>query len=164
MKIKFQHSEAGDVKYSDSGVNWFLFFTAPIFGITLFKNKLNRSAMIMMISSILCLLGVVMFAIFSSAHASYYPYGDTPPSTFMKLYYLLDLDYKDIMEFSISMTALLILFIILFSGYIAVYANRWIAENYKDLGYKVVVPNSLEKNKLKKEWNFDESDFIIEHN
>lgn len=41
MIIELRNEETGNVKKISHGINWFLLITAPIFGITLFKNKLN---------------------------------------------------------------------------------------------------------------------------
>ncbi len=99
MTIELRHEETGNVKKINHGINWFLLITAPIFGITLFKNKLNRSGFIMLTASLLFFLGIICFSIFSSSFASMYPYGTSQvqasPSFMMQVYYLLDIDYKD---------------------------------------------------------------------
>ena len=59
MTIELKNEETGDVKKIEHGINWFLLFTAPLFGITLFKNKLTRSGFIMLVASVLFLLGII---------------------------------------------------------------------------------------------------------
>ena len=99
MTIELRNEETGNVKKINHGINWFLLITSPIFGITLFKNKLNRSGFIMLTASLLFFLGIICFSIFSSSFASMYPYGTSQvqayPSFMMQVYYLLDIDYKD---------------------------------------------------------------------
>ena len=61
MTIELRHEETGNVKKINHGINWFLLITSPIFGITLFKNKLNRSGFIMLTASLLFFLGNIQF-------------------------------------------------------------------------------------------------------
>lgn len=167
MIIEFRNEETGNVKKVNYGINWFLLFTAPIFGITLFKNKLNRSGFIMLIASLLFFLGIICFSIFSTSFASMYPYGTSQmqaaPSFIMQLYYLLDIDYKDVLEFFLVSSAFLLLFISVFSCFAAYNANKWIAENYRYAGYKVIAPNTSVRSLLKKDWGLTDDDFIEEN-
>lgn len=166
MTIELRNEETGSVKKINHGINWFLLITAPIFGITLFRNKLSRSGLIMLIASVLFFLGIICFSIFSSSFASMYPYGTSQvqaaPSFMMQVYYLLDIDYKDVLEFFLASSALLLLFISCFSCFTAYNANKWIAENYRYEGYKVAAPNTLVRNLLKKDWGLTDDDFIEE--
>ena len=147
MTIELRHEETGNVKKINHGINWFLLITSPIFGITLFKNKLNRSGFIMLTASLLFFLGIICFSIFSSSFASMYPYSTSQvqasPSFMMQVYYLLDIDYKDVLEFFLATSGFLLLFISVFSCYTAYNANKWIAENYRYAGYKVAAPNKI---------------------
>lgn len=167
MTIEFRNEETGNVKKVNYGINWFLLFTAPIFGITLFKNKLNRSGFIMLIASLLFFLGIICFSIFSTSFASMYPYGTSQmqaaSSFMMQLYYLLDIDYKDVLEFFLVSSAFLLLFISVFSCFAAYNANKWIAENYRYAGYKVIAPNTSVRSLLKKDWGLTDDDFIEEN-
>lgn len=165
MYIKLKNEDTGDVKVIKKSVNFFLLFTAPIFGITLFKNKFNRSGIIMLIATILFLLNIVFFYIFSSAFSNMYPYGAVPPiqednSFILQLFYLLDVDYEDVLEFFLTTFAFLFIFITCFSCFVAFNTNRWIASNYRFLGYKIIAENTTFCNVLKKEWHLDDSDFI----
>lgn len=166
MTIEFRNEETGNVTKVNYGINWFLLFTAPIFGITLFKNKLNRSGFIMLIASLLFFLGIICFSIFSTSFASMYPYGTSQmqaaPSFIMQLYYLLDIDYKDVLEFFLVSSAFILLFISVFSCFAAYNANKWIAENYRYAGYKVIAPNTSVRSLLKKDWGLTDDDFIEE--
>lgn len=168
MTIELKHEETGNVKKINHGINWFLFITAPIFGITLFKNKLNRSGFIMLTAGLLFFLGIICFSIFSSSFASMYPYGTSQvqaaPPFMMQLYYLLDIDYKEVLEFFLASSGFLLLFILVFSCFTAYNANKWIAENYRYAGYKVIAPNTLVRNLLKKDWGLTDDDFIAESN
>ncbi|MDE7315284.1 MAG: hypothetical protein K2N11_06225 [Mucispirillum sp.] len=166
MIIEFISEETGNVKKINYGINWFLLLTAPVFGITLFKNKLNRSGFIMLTASLLFFLGIICFSIFSSSFAGMYPYGTSQvqaaPSFMMQVYYLLDIDYKDVLEFFLVSSAFLLLFISVFSCFTAYNANKWIAENYRYEGYKVAAPNTIVRNLLKKDWGLTDDDFIEE--
>lgn len=166
MTIELRNEETGNVKKINHGINWFLLITAPIFGITLFKNKLNKTGVIMLAASVLFFLGIICFSIFSSSFASMYPYGGAPvqssPSFMMQVYYLLDVDYKDVLEFFLISSGLLLVFILCFSCFTAYNANKWIVENYRYEGYKVAVSNSLVRNLLKKDWGLTDDDFIEE--
>lgn len=163
MTIELKNEETGSVKKINHGINWFLLFTAPIFGITLFKNKLNKTGFIMLAASILFFLGILGFSLFSSSYASLYPYSAEPvqssPSFMMQLYYLLDIDYKDVLEFFLVSSAFILLFILCFSCFTAYNANKWIVENYRYEGYKVAAPNTLVRNLLKKDWGLTDEDF-----
>ena len=166
MIIELRNEETGNVKKISHGINWFLLITAPIFGITLLKNKLNRSGFIMLITSALFVLGIICFSVFSSSYASLYPYAGEqvqPSASFvMQIYYLLDIDYEDVLEFFLVSSACLILFISCFSCFTAYNANKWIAENYRYAGYKVIAPNTLVRSLLKKDWGLTDDDFIEE--
>lgn len=165
MTIELKNEETGDVKKIEHGINWFLLFTAPLFGITLFKNKLTRSGFIMLVASVLFLLGIICFGAFTSSFANLYPYASqvqAAPSFLMQLYYLLDIDYKDVLEFFLASSGILFLFILVFSGYTAYNSNKWISENYRLAGYKVVTNNTLVRNLLKGDWGLTDDDFVKE--
>ena len=55
-------------------------------------------------------------------------------------------------NFFLVSSACLILFISCFSCFTAYNANKWIAENYRYAGYKVIAPNTLVRSLLKKDW------------
>ena len=164
MVIELKNEQTNDVKKIYHGINYFLLFTAPIFGITLFKNKLKRSGVLMLIASVLLVLSIIIFASFTSSHASMYPYGNVPVSDtssfLVNFYYLLDIDYEDVFEFFGTISLLLILFLSAMAIFIGFNANKWIAEQYRYEGYKVVTDNRLVYNLLKKDWGLTNDDFI----
>lgn len=166
MKIKFVNSETGDIRYAAQGINWFLLLTAPLFGITLFRYKFRRSGMAMLLAGGFLFIGILIFYLISSSYAAAYPYAmgmnETEPSYFMYIWNMLDIDYDDMLEFFLTYSILLIIFMTIFSSFIAVSANKWAAENLRDLGYKAAVTDTITLNALKKEWNFSNNDFIIE--
>lgn len=164
MVIELQNEQTKDVKKINHGMNYFLMFTSPIFGITLFKNKLKRSGVLMLIASVLLVLSIILFASFTSSHASMYPYGNVPvndtPSFLVNFYYLLDIDYEDVFEFFGTLCLILILFLSAMAIFVGINANKWIAEQYRFEGYKVVTDNRLVCNLLKKDWGLTNDDFI----
>lgn len=168
MTIELKNESTGNVKKISYGINWFLLITAPVFGITLFKNKLNRSGLIMLIASILFFLEIIFFYICSSSFAAMYPYEmstvQSNSSSLIHMYYLLDIDYDDILEFFLISSSILILFISCFSCFIAYNANKWIVKNYIYAGYKVSVTDILIRNLLKKDWGLSDDDFIKDNN
>ena len=164
MVIELKNEATNDVKKVNHGVNYFLLLTSPLFGITLLKNKLNRSGIIMLAGSVLLVLSVLLFYIFSSSHASMYPYSSTPvngtPSSLVQFYYLLDIDYEDVLEFFLTSFVVLFLFLSAMAIFVGINANKWIAEQYRFEGYKVATDNRLVYNLLKKDWGLTNSDFI----
>lgn len=166
MVIELKNEKTNDVKKVDHGINYFLLLTSPIFGITLLKNKLKRSGALMLIASVLLVLVVVLFTAFTSSHASMYPYGNAPvdnsPSFLVQFYYLLDIDYEDVLEFFLTSFFVLILFLTAMAIFVGFNANKWIAEQYRYAGYKVVTDNRLVYNLLKKDWGLTNDDFISE--
>lgn len=164
MVIELKNEQTKDVKKINHGVNYFLLFTSPIFGLTLFKNKLKRSGILMLAASVLLVLSIIVFASFTSSHASMYPYGSAPvndtPSFLVQLYYILDIDYEDVFEFFGTLCLLLILFLSAMAIYVGFNANKWIAEQYRYEGYKVVTDNRVVYNLLKRDWGLTNDDFV----
>ena len=117
-----------------------------------------------LIASVLLVLSIIIFASFTSSHASMYPYGNVPVSDtssfLVNFYYLLDIDYEDVFEFFGTISLLLILFLSAMAIFIGFNANKWIAEQYRYEGYKVVTDNRLVYNLLKKDWGLTNDDFI----
>ena len=71
-------------------------------------------------------------------------------------------NYKDVLEFFLASSGILFLFILVFSGYTAYNSNKWISENYRLAGYKVVTNNTLVRNLLKRDWGLTDDDFVKE--
>ncbi len=164
MVIELQNETTGDVKNIKYGVNYFIMFTAPLFGVTLFKNKFKKSAVIMLIADILLLATVIFGAVFFDIFADFYQNGYNnninTASPLMQLYYMLDLDYGDVLEFIMTSFLLFFVFISIFAVYIGISTSKWQAGDLLLDGYKIVSKNERIDAMLKKGWGALNSDFI----
>lgn len=165
MKVELKNEITNDSKIIEHGINYYLMITAPIFGITLFKNKLKKSALLMLILNLLLLLIIIMFIVLSNTYANMNHYGSNPeiyqtPSFLTQIFYMLDIDYSDMVEFCLTSFLVIFVAISIFAIYIGIYANKWIVEELVYNNYKIKYSNTAIKNRLMKDWGLSENEFI----
>ena len=162
MNIIMVNEKNNSEKNVNLGLNYFLLFTSPLLGITLFKNGFTKLGLAMLISILIFIFNIVLFSFFTSTFANYFSDNASiqHQSTIMQLYYMLDLDYSDILENFIALFFLSLLSIISVSVLSGIISNRIYAKSYLDDGYKFLVESVEQKDKIKRMWRFKEEDFI----
>lgn len=162
MNIVMVNEKTGQEKTVKFGLNYNLMLTSPFFGITLFKKGFTKLGVAMLITILIFIFNILFFSIFTSTFATYFSNtsGIQENSALMQLYYMLDLDYSDILEnffFVFALSFLTIIGLSVFSGAIA---NRMYAKIYLDDGYKFLVDSADDKSKIKTVWHFKEENFV----